>query len=239
MAEKSLHKIKELEDYKRQLESELPPYYDFNQVGHKHQEIEASIIEYWEFLHPIVQDVIISWFQLWNKTMGENNKLIARKEQKMSMLNKFKSSSETKIQNLASKINIRKSEINIIKENLQQKEQRIQDLEETDKENQLGVAGLRSELEKELAEVSLKLTEMQSRFDKTQAQVTQAFENKIMVFESEIDSLKEQITPQERRIQELLTENQQMKSYTQALQILEEKVGEIIDIVASISLKSD
>ncbi|MHA1427381.1 MAG: hypothetical protein ACTSQI_15430 [Candidatus Helarchaeota archaeon] len=233
---KSFYTIKELENYERQLESELPPYYDFEQVGTTHQEIEARILEYWEYLHPVIQDFIVSWFTMWNTTKKENELLKNQKDQKISMLNKFRETSKAKIHQLKSLIEAKQAKIAPIKEELQQKEAQIQSLEESDKENQLGIAELRAELEKELAELNLMLTEMQNRFECTQAKVTQAFENKIMVFESEGESLKEQILAQEARIQDLQVKNQQFKQQNMKLQVLEEKIRQIIDIVATISI---
>ncbi|MFX1295514.1 MAG: hypothetical protein ACFFD2_11785 [Promethearchaeota archaeon] len=237
MSGTSLWKKKELTNYQRKLKSELPPFYDFKQVRSVHQEIEAIILEYWEFLHPVVQDFITSWFLQWKNVKKKCEGLAIEKEQKISMLEKFKKRSTTKIQNLTNEINIKQSELNKSKQNIQHKEEQIQQLEEIDKENQFGISELRSELEKQLAELNLQLTEIQNRFEATQSQVMHAFENKVMIFESEVSSLKEQGTSQEERIQQLQSENQQIKSQNQELNIFEDKIAEIIDLVGSISFK--
>ena len=71
MAE-SLWKLDDLIAYQRKLESELPPLYDFEQVRPVHREIEALILEYWEKLHPVVNDFITSWFAIRFKSRKKN-----------------------------------------------------------------------------------------------------------------------------------------------------------------------
>ncbi len=232
-------KKKEFVEYQRKLESELPPYYDFAQVRPTHQEIEAAVIAYWETLHPIIQDYVTSWWRLWSTAKKEIEKLVVERDQKASMLSNYKNSAESKIKDLAGKLTTKESELKIINQDVQQREQKIIELEKKDKQDRLGITELRAELEKQLAELNLKLSESQTRFNTTKALVNRAFENKIMIFESEVISLKEQVTTQEQKIQQLDTENQKLESENQFLKILEEKVGKIIDIVTSISFKEE
>ena len=105
MSENSLWKVKDLLDYQRKFDSELPPLYDFEQVRGDHREIEAVILEYWGLLHPVVQDFVTSWWLLWTNTKKENEKLTAEDNQKSSMLANYKQSSESKINDLTDQIN--------------------------------------------------------------------------------------------------------------------------------------
>ncbi|NVM54084.1 MAG: hypothetical protein HWN66_10325, partial [Candidatus Helarchaeota archaeon] len=164
MSKPSLWKVEELTDYQRKLDSELPPLYDFEQVRPVHREIESVILEYYALLHPVIQDFIYSWFLLWTNLKKKNEELFAEILQKSSMISNYRSNSETKIKSLGNLVNINQFELKTVKENLQQKELKLQELEGLDKEKQLGISNLRIELEKELAELNLRLSEMQTRF---------------------------------------------------------------------------
>ena len=237
MSENSLWKVKDLLDYQRKFDSELPPLYDFEQVRGDHREIEAVILEYWGLLHPVVQDFVTSWWLLWTNTKKENEKLTAEDNQKSSMLANYKQSSESKISDLTDQINTKRSELGVIQPEIQKKEQEIQNLENEDQERKLGISELRSDLEKNLAELNLKLSEMQARIDTTQSQVTQSFEHKVMTFESEVASLKEQLAAQEQKKQILLAENQELQSQNQIREVLEDKAWQILDTLKSLSFK--
>lgn len=237
MSENSLWKIKELADYQRKLDSELPPLYDFEQVRELHREIESIIIEYWALLHPIVQDIVSSWWHLWANTKKDNEKLGIEVEQKSSMLTNFKQSSENKIKDLTDQLKRKAAELDIIKRDIIQRDNEIQKLDNVDKEKKLGITELRSDLEKKLAELNLKLSEMQARIDSTQSQVAQSFEHKIMIFESEIVSLKEQLETQRQKIQMLQAENQEIQVKNQGLKPLEDKIWQIMDTLKGISFK--
>jgi chromosome segregation ATPase len=237
LSDSSLWKKKELSDYKRKFNSELPPYYNFEEVRQAHQSIEATVLEYWELLHPVIQDFITSWFHQWSTIKKESEGLVTEKQQKASMLERFKKSTASKIELLNNETIKKKPELEIINQKLQEKEEEIKKLEGTDQENKLGVSELRSELEKQLAELNLKLSEMQNRFENTQSQVTGAFEKKVMLFESEVASIREQVMGQEQKIRRLQYENQQIKLKNQKLQLFEDKIAEIIDIVTSISIR--
>lgn len=237
MSDNSLWKIKELADYQRKLDSELPPLYDFEQVREIHREIESIILEYWGLLHPIVQDMVTSWWHLWANTKKDNEKLLTETEQKSSMLTNYKQSSQNKIRDLTDQLNRKQAELGVIKKDTQQKDNEVQKLDNVDKERKLGIAELSSELEKKLAELNLKLSEMQARIDSTQLQVSQSFEHKIMIFESEIVSLKEQVAIQEQKKQMLKSANQELQMRNQALKPLEEKVWQIMDTLKGISFK--
>jgi chromosome segregation ATPase len=237
MSENSLWKRKELSDYQRKLDSELPPLYDFEQVREVHREIESIILEYWGLLHPVIQDMVTSWWHLWANTKKDNEKLGAEIEQKSSMLTNYKQSSVNKIKDLTDQLNRKHAELGIIKKDTQQKDTEIQKLDNVDKEKKLGIAELSSDLEKKLAELNLKLSEMQTRIDSTQLQVSQSFEHKIMIFESEIVSLKEQMAIQEQKKEVLKAGNQELQTKNQALKPLEEKVWQIMDTLKGISFK--
>lgn len=237
MSENSLWKIKDLVDYQRKLDSELPPLYDFEQVRGDHREIESNILEYWGMLHPVVQDFITSWWLLWSNAKKENEKVSAEVDQKSSMLANYQQSSESKINDLTSQLTIKQSELGVIQPELQKKEDEIQTLENEDQERKLGITELRTDLEKKLAELNLKLSEMQARFDSTQSQVTQSFEHKVMVFESEVTSLKEQVAAQEQKKEVLQAENQELQKQNQIRELLEDKAWQILDTLKGLSFK--
>jgi chromosome segregation ATPase len=237
MSENSLWKIKGLADYKRKLDSELPPLYDFEQVRGDHREIETIILEYWGLLHPIVQDFVTSWWLLWTNTKKENEKLTAEVNQKSSMLTNYQQSSENKINDLTDQLKTKQSELTVIQSEIQKKENEIQNLENQDEESKLGIAELRSDLEKRLAELNLKSSEMQARIDSTQEQVTQSFEHKIMMFESEVASLKEQLSAHEQKKQVLQAENLELQSKVQIREVLADKVWQISDILKVLAFR--
>jgi chromosome segregation ATPase len=237
MSEKSLWKIKELADYQRKLDSELPPLYDFEQVREVHREIESGIIEYWGLLHPLVQDIVHSWWNLWANTKKDNEKLVSEVDQKASMLTNYKQSSGNKIQDLTDQLKRKQAELEVIKKETLKKDEEIQKLDNVDNEKKLGITELRSDLEKKLAELNLKLSEMQARIDSTQSQVAQSFEHKVMIFESEVVSLKEQLAIQQQKIQMLKAANQDLQMKNQILKPLEERIGQLMDVLKDISFK--
>ena len=237
MSENSLWKIRELADYQRKLDSELPPLYDFEQVREIHREIEAFILEYWGLLHPVVQDMVSSWWHLWANTKKDNEKLVAEIDQKSSMLTNYRQSSEIKIKDMTDQLKRKQAELDVIKTETRKKDNEIQKLDNVDKEKKLGIAELRSDLEKKLAELNLKLSEIQARIDSTQSQVSQSFEHKIMIFESEIVSLKERLAIQEQKKAIFQAANQELQIKNQVLKPLEEKIWQIMDFLKGISFK--
>ena len=102
MSDMSLWKKKELAEFKRKFRSELPPYYNFEEVRQAHQTIEATVLEHWEILHPVIQDFITSWFHQWSARKKEVEGLVTEKQQKSSMLDRFKKSTVNKIELLNS-----------------------------------------------------------------------------------------------------------------------------------------
>ena len=215
----------------------MPPFYDFEKVRVTHREIEAGILEHWELLHPVVQDYLNSWWLMWDNVIKENERINDEINQKISMLTTYRSTTTTKIQDLTNQKVSKESELKVIKDELQQKEAALHELEATDKEKSLGIADLRSELEKSMAELNLKITEKQKQFNTTQSQVVQSFEHKITRFESEIASLKELSATQQQRIQKLQSENQVLKAENQQYKVLEDSMWEIITTLKSISIK--
>ena len=234
MAE-SLWKLGDLMDYQRKLESELPPLYDFEQVRPVHREIEAQILEYWELLHPVVNDFITSWFSIWFKSRKENQELQAKIERQSTLLIKYKEKSVERIQDIHHEIDTKKAEIHQANEKVQKIELGLQELEEMDKEKQLGIANLRTELEKELAELNLRISERQTRFEATQTQVFQSFQLKMLDFESEVASLKEQATIQQRKISIFESENETLRAQNIKLESLQEKIWEINEKLSGLS----
>jgi len=231
----SLWKLNDLIDYQRKLESELPPLYDFEQVRSVHREIEAVILEYWELLHPVVTDFITSWFALWFKSRREGQELVAKIDRQSTILTKYKEKSVEKIQDLHTEIDVKKAEITQTQEKIQKIELGLQELEKLDRDKQLGIANLRADLEKELAELNLRISERQTRFEATQTQVFQSFQHKMIDFESEVASLKELVVIQQEKMTILEYENEPLRAQNSKLKSLKEKIGEIIETIGGLS----
>ncbi|NVM54525.1 MAG: hypothetical protein HWN66_12545 [Candidatus Helarchaeota archaeon] len=232
MGKKPIWKIKEVSKYQRKIDgSEIPPIYDLEKISTIHQEIDARIRPFWENLHIIVQDFITSWNDSWNNLLHEKDDLNSQLRQKITLISNLKGNFENKLRELNGMIEALKVEVQSKETENTQKEQLIQDLEATDKESKFGIAQLRENLENRLKQLNETMAERQKKYEATQMQVGQAFQQKVLELDSEMLSLQEQleekdakIKEQEEQIKLLQKENQKVKFK------LKDKLREIAEI---------
>ncbi len=204
MGKKPLGKVKELKNYERKIDgSEIPPIYDLEKMSELHQEIDANIRPFWENLHPVVQDFVTVWNDSWNSFVHEKSELESQLRQKNNLVANLKSNFENKIRELNSDISTIKTDMQAKEAELQQKTKFIDDLESADNEKKLGVAQLRENLETRLKELNEQMSTRQKKYEETQMQVGQSFQQKVLEMDSEIMSLNEQISEKDAKIKEL------------------------------------
>jgi uncharacterized coiled-coil protein SlyX len=114
----------------------------------------------------------------------------------------------------------------------------IKDLDAADKESQLGISQLRENLEKRLNKLNEEVTERQKTYEKTQMQVGQAFQQKVLELDSEILSLNEQVAEKDAQIKDkddqikiLQKDSQKAKFYESKAATLENKINKIAEIL--------
>jgi chromosome segregation ATPase len=236
---KTLWKIKELSNYVRKIDgSEIPPIYNLEKVGDLHREIDANLRPYWENLHPIIQDFITAWNDAWSSQIHDGEDLQSQLQQKTNLIENLKSNFETKLNELNGTITSLKSQLQSKENEIEQKEQLIQDLEAADKESKLGITELRENLEKRLTALNQAMAQKQEKYEKTQIQVGQAFQRKVLELDSEMLALQEElkekdlkIKEQEEKIKILEKESQKAKFYEVKVQNLQNKLNQIADIL--------
>jgi chromosome segregation ATPase len=237
--EKNFWKIKELAKYSRKIDgSEIPPIYDLEKTNETHRDIDANIRPFWENLHPIIQDFITSWNDAWINLMHESEDLNSQLRQKNTLVSNLKSNFESKLRELNADISTLKADLQAKENEINQKEQLIKDLDAADKESQLGISQLRENLEKRLNKLNEEVTERQKTYEKTQMQVGQAFQQKVLELDSEILSLNEQVAEKDAQIKDkddqikiLQKDSQKAKFYESKAATLENKINKIAEIL--------
>lgn len=228
MGKKPISKIKELKKYERKIDgSEIPPIYDLEKMGAIHQEIDAAIRPFWENLHPVVQDFITTWNDSWNSLLHEKGEHDSQLRQKANLVANLKSNFENKIREINSEISTLKTDIQAKETEVAQKEHLIQDLESTDKDHKLGISQLRENLESRLKTLNEQLSDRQKKYEETQMQVGQSFQNKVLELDSEIMSLNEQISEKDAKIKELEDQVKTISKETQKSKFYEEKSAKL------------
>jgi hypothetical protein len=120
------------------------------------------------------------------------------------------------IQNLKDDLQGKENEIT-------QKGQFIKDLEAADKENKLGISDLHEKLESRLNQLNQEMVQRQQSYEKTQTQVGQAFQQKVLELDSEMLSLNEKLYEKEALIKEQDEKNNNLQKQNQKLQFYESK----------------
>lgn len=228
MGSKPLSKVKELKKYERKIDgSEIPPILDLDKVNPIHKEIDAIIRPFWENLHPVVQDFVTAWNESWNDLLNAKEDLESQVRQKNNLISNLKANFEDKLRELNISISTLKTDLHSKEAEVTQKEQLISDLESTDKENQLGVTELRGKLENRLKELKEQMAERQKKYEATQMQVGQSFQQKVLELDSEIMSLQEQLAERESKISELQEQMGSIQKDSQRAKFFEEKATKL------------
>lgn len=239
MGNKPLAKIKELKKYERKIDgSEIPPIYNLEKMGEIHREIDPVLRPFWENLHPIVQDFITAWNESCSSLIHNNEEMSSQLRQKDNLISNLKSNFEEKLRELNASLSGFKTDLQAKETALSQKELFITDLESTDKESKLGISQLRENLEKRLNKMNEEMAERQKKYEATQMQVGQAFQQKVLELDSEMLSLNEQLSEKDAKIKELeakinvmTKENQKVKFYQAKVDKYENKIKLVADIL--------
>ncbi|NVM29358.1 MAG: hypothetical protein HWN65_11005 [Candidatus Helarchaeota archaeon] len=228
MGRKPLSKVKELKKYERKIDgSEIPPILDLEKVNPIHKEIDAILRPLWENLHPVVQDFVTAWNESWNDLLNTNEDLNSQLRQKTNLISNLKANFEDKLRELNSSISTLKTDVIAKETELTQKGQLISDFKATDKESKLGVSQLSEKLEIRLKELNEQMAERQKKYEETQMQVGQSFQQKVLELDSEIMSLNEQLTERESKINELQGQMAPMQKDSQRAKFFEDKAARL------------
>ena len=190
----TLWKLKELKTYVNQLDTNAPPPYRLTSASNLHRELFQKIEAFWESLHPLVQDFVVSSVRHWDKAEVKLQNTEELLNEKKRVFDKLKASVEMRLKDLNAQ--------------LAKRDQIVQELVNKDSNNQLGLSDLRDNLENKIEDL-----------EKTHEEVGEQFQVQIMEMDAQLDAKDERIEELNAELKQkqlLVNELQSEKDYLKA-----------------------
>jgi len=171
---KTLWKIKEFKDYKNRLKSMSPPKYDMDRVNQLHKDLDIKIREYWDEIHPFLQDYIYSFSFHWTNSEITLRNIDREFKKQSKFLENLKASASQKINELMKEIKRKNQEI-LKKDHLYK-----------------ALEGKLAKGESEMGELVKEFDTKLKEYEETHYEVGKSFQFKIMNMEADLSSKEEE-----------------------------------------------
>lgn len=197
---KNLGKIKELKDYKNRLNSVNPPNYNIERVNDIHKELDLKIREYWEEIHPILQDFIYSFAFHWNNSEETLKSMSIELKNQSNLLENFKDRYVQKFNELI-------SEKSKFEQELIKKDQIINVLQNKSSQDQ-----------NEIKEIIKQFDEKIKEYGNTEHELGKSFQFKIMNMEADLSTTNQENESLKKEIKQMSDKIIEKDSMIQNLQ---------------------
>jgi len=240
---RTIWQIPEIQGYlNKVLGSQIPPDYDVGKFNETHQSIDKLIRENWEYLHPITQDFIYSWFLEYQSAQERKKE---NKTQLISLLNE-RTATQQKVKKRLEDLNKVYSDIDSEMRNLQnilhQKKELVQELSQAVENRSIGEEELKTRMNQRILNMHERMVRQQEKFQTNQIKIGNQFKTKVIELDNEKIRLTEMMEKNQEIIIQLEKENEDLKKKNKRLKDFRSRLISIKKILESIpaeSLKED
>ena len=232
---KTLWNIKELEGYFNKLDSHVSPE-KLTVGGETHQALDGLIRPNWDGLHSLEQDFIMSWFIEYQAVREQKEHLQSDVRSLEDDFTRIKQTSEAKIDELNKTLQSLTTDLEKVKNELDQKTQLSEDLADAIQNQQLSGEQLKEKSEKRIGDMKVKMIEKRKEFESNQLALASQFQTRVLELDEEKLVLNETLEKTKQSLLELEEENLELERQNRLLHKFREKIQEILIILSKIPI---
>lgn len=236
---KTIWEVQKLEGYlNKVLESHIPPNYDVKSTNEIHQALDEIIRSNWEYIHPICQDFIYSWFIEFQTTWSRNKELALKTDGIVNEINATKQRVKKRLEELNRDYVDLNAQFRNLENAVEQKSTLLEELSKAFKSKSMGEEELKTRMGQRIRNMQERMIKQQELFEAGQVKVGNQFKMKVMELDEEKLNLTEQFEKNKNEILSLEKLNEELKSRNNMLRNFQSRLGAIATIIRSIPSNS-